>query len=125
MKVIDLFNMISNGEEVPKKIQVYNDIFVLDDGNKLYKNEKTGTNLLRIYNGNILNYEVKIIEEDKKIKKYDTGLTNGRYTEDSIKTGLDTDITIENIIINMGIEITLVKEKMFEIIDKINNMEVK
>lgn len=66
MKVIDLLQRIANGEEVPKKIQVYSDIFVLDEGNKLYEHESTRTNLLSIYNGNILNYEVRIKEEEPK-----------------------------------------------------------
>lgn len=65
MKVIDLLQRIANGEEVPEKIQVYSDIFVLDYGNKVYEHEKTRTNLLSIYNGNILNYEVKIKKKDK------------------------------------------------------------
>ena len=69
MKVIDLLNKIANGEEVPKKIQVYSDIFVFDDSNGIYEQEETRTNLLSIYNGNILNYEVRIIEKDKKIEK--------------------------------------------------------
>lgn len=68
MKVIDLLNRIANGEEVPKKIQVYSDIFVLNCSNMVYETERTRTNLLSIYNGNILNYEVAIIE-DKKIEK--------------------------------------------------------
>lgn len=66
MRVIDLLQRIANGEEVPEKIQVYSDIFILDYGNMVYEHEKTRTNLLSIYNGNILNYEVEIIEEDKK-----------------------------------------------------------
>ena len=71
MKVIDLLNKIANGEEVPKKIQVYSDIFVFDDSNGVYEHEETRTNLLSIYNGNILNYEVRIKAEDKKIEKVD------------------------------------------------------
>lgn len=70
MKVIDLLNKIANGEEVPKKIQVYSDIFVFDDSNGVYEHEETRTQLLSIYNGNILNYEVRI-KEDKKIRKLD------------------------------------------------------
>lgn len=69
MKVIDLLNKIASGEEVPKKIQVYSDIFVFDDSNGVYEHEETRTNLLSIYNGNILNYEVRIKAEDKKIDK--------------------------------------------------------
>ena len=98
MKIIDLLNRIANGEEVPKKIQVYSDIFVLDDDNMLYKNEKTGTNLLRIYNGYILNYEAAIIEEDKKIKK----ITNKAFLNSPFGS--------------------LIGEKIDEIIDAINEM---
>lgn len=72
MKVIDLLNKIANGEDAPKKIQVYSDIFVLDYLNNVYEHEKTRINLLSIYNGNILNYEVGIKEEDKKIEKVNT-----------------------------------------------------
>lgn len=68
MKVIDLLNKIANGEEVPKKIQVYSDIFVFDYGNMVYEHEETRTNMLSIYNGNILNYEVRI-KEDKSFNK--------------------------------------------------------
>lgn len=68
MKVIDLLNKIANGGEVPKKIQVYSDIFVFDYSNGVYEHEETRTNLLSIYNGNILNYEVRI-KEDKPFNK--------------------------------------------------------
>lgn len=71
MKVIDLLQRIANGEEVPEKIQLYSDIFIFDYGNMVYEHEKTRTNLLSIYNGNILNYEVVIREEDKKIETID------------------------------------------------------
>lgn len=74
IKVIDLYNKIANGEEVPKKIKVYNEIYVYDTFNKAYWNSNNN-NLLSVYNGNIFNYEVKIIEdtskEDKKIEKLD------------------------------------------------------
>lgn len=123
IKMINLLNKIANGEEVPKKIRFRDDIWKFDKCVKDYMNEDSNeylfANMFGLETESALNCEVEIIEEDKKIKKYDTGLTNGRYTEDSIKIGLDTGATIENIIINMGIEITLVKEKMFEIIDYI------
>lgn len=68
MRVIDLLNKIANGKEVPKKIRVYGDIFVFDDSNKIYEHEETRTNLLSIYNGNILNYEVEVIQEKEETK---------------------------------------------------------
>lgn len=97
MKVIDLLQRIANGEEVPKKIQVYSDIFVFDDSNKVYEHEETRTNLLSIYNGNILNYEVAIIE-DKKIER----ITNKAFLNSPFGE--------------------LVGEKFNEIIDAINEM---
>lgn len=71
MKVIDLLNKIANGEEVPERIQVYSDIFVFENSNNIYEHEETRTNLLSIYNGNILNYKVEIIKENKKIENID------------------------------------------------------
>ena len=105
MKVIELLNKIANGEEVPKKIQVYNDIFVLDEENKLYEHENTRTKLFSIYNGNILNYEVTIIKEDKKIEKLDQTLNRSDIGEDYYR------YIMEN------------RFKINEIIDKINSME--
>lgn len=104
MKVIDLLNKIVDEEEVPKKIQVYNDIFVLDEENKLYEHENTRTNLFSIYNGNILNYEPAIIEEDKKVEKIDVNHLQ------QIKKWKRAKV--------LG-------NKINEIIDKINNKEVK
>ncbi len=101
MKVIDLLNKITNEEDVPKKIQVYDDIFVFNNYNKVYDHQETRTNLLSIYNGHILNYEVAIIEEDKGIEKID-----GEYFE---RAGINY-------------KSTLLKEKLDELIDKINEM---
>ena len=108
MKVIDLLNKIANGEEVPGKIQVYSDIFVFENSNNIYEHEETRTNLLSIYNGNILNYKVEIIEEDKKIEKLDTSkyFYVGPYTENQPKR---YDIDVFN--------------KINEIIDYINKEE--
>ena len=80
MKVIDILNKIANGEEVPERIQVYSDIFVFDKYNRVYEHEETGTNLLSIYNGNILKYEVII--KDKKIEKIDERILLQRRIED-------------------------------------------
>jgi len=66
-----------------------------------------------------LNDKVEILEEEKKIpEKYDTGLHNGRWTRDSIKDGMEKDnMSLEDIVIEMGKEQTLIKEKLFEILD--------
>ena len=69
-----------------------------------------------------INDEVEIIEEDKKIEKYDTGLDNGRWTKSSIEDGLSKDMTLEEIVIEIGKEQSLIKEKLFELIDKVNSL---
>ena len=93
MKVIDLLNKIANGEEVPNKIRIrgvyYPDfdendkpidvedmtIWELDDGYFDYDYYSEGRigerkNMFQTYLINrILNDEVEIIEEDKKISK--------------------------------------------------------
>jgi len=68
IKIIDLLNMISKGEEVPKKIKYENDIYIQVD-NYCYFCEETNEILSQnIYaEFNRLNDEVEIIEEDKKI----------------------------------------------------------
>lgn len=81
MKIIDLLNKIANGGEVPKKIKFKNNIYGFIERNDNVYNYK------QIYNGRfidnylcdgwfmdseaILNDEVEIIEEDKKIEKID------------------------------------------------------
>lgn len=74
MKVIDLLNKISNGEDVPKRIKI-NDLSIppiyreltFDKDLNLYINcdEQEFTSVLDNYH---LNYEIEIIE-DKKIDK--------------------------------------------------------
>ena len=69
IKIIDLLNKIANSEEVPKRIKYcgniyeYNDEFYYMNGYSLYRDFYT--------EGNCLNYEVEIIEENKKIEKLD------------------------------------------------------
>ena len=101
MKVIDLLNKIANGEEVPKKIKktwVYewtydelrNDFcYITTEG------ERFDSDWLII---NMLDSEVEIIEEDKKIKKI--GLINPCESEAD----------------------AILHKKIDEIIDKINEM---
>lgn len=75
IKVIDLLNMISKGEEVPKKIRYKGDCWYLEQefSNRLpyYKNGYNMDNLLtgeeKDYFSHSLNDEVEILEEEKKI----------------------------------------------------------
>lgn len=133
MKVIDLLNKIANGEEVPKKIQVYSDIFVFDYSNCVYEHEETRTNLLSIYNGNILNYEVRI-KEDKPFNKRVEEIYNRHidyiYDKEDKKIEKIKNINIDYCIDGklyehltkeeIALDIQTIRHKLDEIIDYIN-----
>lgn len=73
IRVIDLLNMISRGEEVPKKIK-YDDQIYYMVGNNDYENyeyEETPTLLFAVGSTSYINEEIEILdeEEDKKIEK--------------------------------------------------------
>lgn len=70
MKVIDLLNKIANGEEVPKKIKWGEFELEWEElGYHDYKFLGTGNHLLfQGFATSVLNDEVEIIEQDKKIE---------------------------------------------------------
>ena len=120
MKIIDLLNKIANGEEVPKKIQVYSDIFVFDYLNCVYEHEETRTNLLSIYNGNILNYEVRIKEDkpfNKRVEEIYNRYIDYIYSEEDKKIEKLREPFLQEETLNY---IKLLKSKINEIIDYIN-----
>jgi hypothetical protein len=75
IKVIDLLNMISKGEEVPKKIRItdiddritrhYN--FFYDEDDQEYKDDELLPLGARLILDRVLNKRVEILEEEKKI----------------------------------------------------------
>ena len=70
IKIIDLLNMISNGEEVPERI-MHNGIEWKYKDRQYYRvDEEHKRNIWSGYNFNILNDEVEIIE-DNMIEKID------------------------------------------------------
>lgn len=74
IKIIDLLNMISKGEEVPKKIRFNNIEWnkVYGEKNVCYINEYDSDFFLYFFRKNLdftLNDEVEVIEEDKKIER--------------------------------------------------------
>ena len=72
MKVIDLLNKIANGEEVPKKLLYDNEKFAYDDECRDYISNFQRNWLFDDYSiSAIINDEVEVIEEDKKIEKID------------------------------------------------------
>ena len=109
MKIIDLLNKIANGEEVPKKIQWGEFILVWEElGFHDYKFLGTGNHLM--YQGfatSVLNEEVEIIEEDKKIENI--------YLCCMSTENKETKFLIQNI--------NDLADKINEIIDRINEEE--
>ena len=90
MRVIDLLNKISNGEEVPSKIKYRNKIFVYDKDNQCYivENYNEYDDLLMSlsnHKGTDLNYEVEIIEESKGAPEKIEPLQKDYMTLDDIK----------------------------------------
>ena len=92
IKIIDLLNMISKGEEVPKKIRFNNIEWnkVYGEKNVCYINEYDSDFFLYFFRKNLdftLNDEVEIIEKNKKIEKLDTSkyFYVGPYTENQPK----------------------------------------
>ena len=68
MKIIDLLNKLANSEEVPKKIKYCDEIFQFtgyNSASKNYQNELE--DLFEVLDGSILNDEIEILEEQKKI----------------------------------------------------------
>ena len=66
MKIIDIFNKIANGEELPKKFKYGEATFELE-GNGVSYTDQDGDNLTRYicYDYSNLNDEVEIINENK------------------------------------------------------------
>jgi hypothetical protein len=71
MRIIDLLNKIANGEEVPKKIRIdhwcYKFEWVEHDSNYYDKHEDIDLMSCLSMDKEELNYEVEILEEEKKI----------------------------------------------------------
>lgn len=70
MKIIDLYNKIANGEELPKKIKYEDRTYTLyldEEKNHYYQDDKCKYFMLSISCLEALNEEVEIIEENKTI----------------------------------------------------------
>ena len=68
MKIIDLLNKIANGEEVPKKIKIKDEIWIYDEID--YRASDDRGYLFEVHtrtNCQDLNEEIEILEEEKKI----------------------------------------------------------
>lgn len=79
IKVIELLNMISKGEEVPKKIEYEGEIYEFNKNIHGYWGGKNNDSFRAMVNWRYLNNEVEILEEENKIpekleKYYDKNL---------------------------------------------------
>ena len=120
MKIIDLLNKIANGEGAPERIKINNVIY--EYRGYMYCTEKANYQDIEDYlfgkwNFNILNNEVEIIEEPKKIEKLkiEQDTQNSNYyikNEYGTKCGLTKHSK-------------MIAEKVNELIDEINNLKEK
>ena len=82
MKVIDLLKKIENGENIPKKIKVYQEVFEWDILEHYYK-RSNGDDLLElctIFNtGELLSMEVELIEDEIDIDNIEELDKNGTF----------------------------------------------
>ena len=104
IKIIDLFNKIVNNDEVPKKIRYFGEIYEYSEEMKFYY--QNGFSMYRDFftEGNCLNDEVEIIEEEKEIEKI--GEIYDGFTDSYHDTCLETTI-----------------KKVDEIIDVVNKLK--
>lgn len=120
IRIIDLLNMISKGEEVPKKIRIdqWSHKFEWVEHLDNYYDIDADIDLMSVLSMNKeqLNYEVEIIEEDKKIEKIEKYEDlDGHYflnnRDKKIYIGCD--------------EMDFMVDKFNELIDEINNLKEK
>ena len=104
IKIIDLFNKIANNEKVPKKIRYFGEIYEYSEEMKFYY--QNGFSMYRDFftEGNCLNDEVEIIEEEKEIEKI--GKIYDGFTDSYYDTCLETTI-----------------KKVDELVDEINKLK--
>lgn len=88
MKIIDLLNKIANGEEVPKKIAIQNEVLIYNEDEILnlqdcyyMVDDEDATWKIWAYE---LNDEVEILEEEKKIPEKLIKLNNVSNSSDLI-----------------------------------------
>lgn len=104
IKIIDLFNKIVNNDEVPKKIRYFGEIYEYSEEMKFYYQNCSSMYRDFFTEGNCLNDEVEIIEEEKEIEKI--GKIYDGFTDSYYDTCLETTI-----------------KKVDEIIDVVNKLK--
>lgn len=111
VKMIDLLNTISSGENIPREIKFYNNIYFFDSLEKAYvcKDEELSEKWKL---DRCLNDEVEIIEDKKKIERIDFDLS------------IDEEwLECEDRAVRCAVNVCI--GKINKIIDKLNCMEDK
>lgn len=123
IKVIDLLNMIANGEEVPEKVKYQNEIWKYCKDLEDYLRPSKETTLFTMYYiHRILNNEIEVIQEPKKIEKieiYDK-YTNHQNLHSYIEIYDDKDDKIKKFVVGAVQREMIIK--LNEIIDRLNEM---
>ena len=115
--IYELLGLIKDGK-APKKIKVLDDFYEYDKYNEFYYNEE-GYSLYRLFyeEGNALDIEVEILEEDKPIiEKLDTTSENTLFIMECF-TGIPEK--------GQDWNFNVLKDKLNEVIDYINRKEDK
>jgi len=124
MKIIDLLNKIANGE-APKKFKYRNRVFYSVD-NDYWCDEIGGWFSVEVLDISILNEEVEIIEEDKKIEKLDNEHKFYCYTQyESYKNDIDKVLYIIKAINYVNDRISNSNNKINELIEEIEKLKGK
>ena len=122
IRIIDLLNKIANGEEVPKRIRIDHWCYKFEWVEHLenYYDKDSDIDLMSALSMNKeeLNYEVEIIDEDKKIKKLDIQSVKDNPTNMYIVNEYGTKCYMTK----HSREIAL---KLNELIDEVNELKGK
>lgn len=126
MKVIDLLKKIENGENIPQKIKVYQEIFEWDILEHYYR-RSNGDDLLElctIFNtGELLSMEVELIEDEidiENMKKYATNQAEDIITKTS--TDNETEKELRNYIVNNTEDISELIQAVKQLNKKVKEM---
>ena len=126
IKVIDLLNIISKGEEVPEKIKYKNEIWeYYEDITNYIRPGKPNTLFTMYYIHKILNEEIEIIEEEEEIEKLDVALLGqcDNWLRCPTNKVTKQDVELNPYIIDNIRENTLYfQRKINELIDAVNKI---
>ena len=113
IKIIDLLIKIANNEKVPKKIRYFGEIYEYSEEMKFYY--QNGFSMYRDFftEGNCLNDEVEIIEEEKEIEKI--RMNGNCFFSESIEAWINKE--------KSSAYCEFLSNKINELVDEINKLK--